>query len=218
MIIISPSVLSADFAHLADELKSVKESGAEWLHFDVMDGQFVPNISFGVPVLKSVRKVTDLFLDVHLMIVDPKRFVKSFCDAGADMVTVHVESASESDIHEALSIIKSCGKKCGIVVKPNTPAESIKEYISDIDMVLVMTVEPGFGGQSFMYEQMGKVSKIREMIDTYNPKCRLEVDGGINSETAMIARNAGADVFVAGTFFFSAKDRSEAVRLLKGEK
>lgn len=216
MILVAPSILSADFAHLADDLASMKASGADWIHYDVMDGQFVPNISFGMPILKAIRGASDLFIDAHLMIVDPQNYAGQFCKAGADMVTVHVEASSKENIRRALDIIKSNGKKCGVVVKPMTGPEGVREYLPDIDMVLVMTVEPGFGGQSFMADQMEKVSKIRTMIDEINPGCRLEVDGGINAETAAVAVGAGADVLVAGSYFFGAADRTAAVDILKG--
>ena len=216
MILVAPSILSADFAHLADDLASMKASGADWIHYDVMDGQFVPNISFGMPILKAIRGASDLFIDAHLMIVDPQNYAGQFCRAGADMVTVHVEASSKENIRRALDIIKSNGKKCGVVVKPMTGPEAVREYLPDIDMVLVMTVEPGFGGQSFMADQMEKVSKIRAMIDENNPGCRLEVDGGINAETAAVAVGAGADVLVAGSYFFGAADRTAAVDILKG--
>lgn len=216
MILVAPSILSADFAHLADDLASMKASGADWIHYDVMDGQFVPNISFGMPILKAIRGASDLFIDAHLMIVDPQNYAGQFCRAGADMVTVHVEASSKENIRRALDIIKSNGKKCGVVVKPMTGPEAVREYLPDIDMVLVMTVEPGFGGQSFMADQMEKVSKIRAMIDEINPGCRLEVDGGINAETAAVAVGAGADVLVAGSYFFGAADRTAAVDILKG--
>ncbi|MEG1316589.1 MAG: ribulose-phosphate 3-epimerase, partial [Oscillospiraceae bacterium] len=175
---IAPSILSADFAELIKDISAVKDGGAEYLHIDVMDGCFVPNITIGIPVVKSLRRATDMFLDVHLMINKPHRFVKNFCDAGADLVVLHIESDEPQDIFAAIAEIKKCGKKVGLALKPKTPAETIIPYIALLDLILVMTVEPGFGGQSFMQDQLPKIAALRTMINESNPRCELEVDGG----------------------------------------
>lgn len=215
MIKIAPSILSADFAALGDEVREVRNAGAEYLHFDVMDGCFVPNISIGIPVLKSLRKATDMFLDVHLMIDRPVRYAEEFCKAGADLVNFHVEADTEENIKEAIIIVKKLGKKTGVTVKPGTAAEAVLPFIKDVDLILVMTVEPGFGGQSFMYEQLPKIAKIREYINALAPECELEVDGGINAETANLVVEAGANVLVAGSSVFNKSDRRAAVDALR---
>ena len=190
MIKIAPSILAADFANLERDISRV--SGADYLHVDVMDGLFVPNISIGLPVLESIRKVTAMPLDVHLMIDRPVRYVERFCKAGADIVTVHVEADTEENTLRALECIRSLGKRAGVVLKPGTPAEAALPFLEACGMVLVMTVEPGFGGQAFMADMLPKVRTIRGYIDTQNPACELEVDGGIDPATAPIAAAAGA--------------------------
>lgn len=215
MIKISPSILSADFAKLGADVEEIKRGGADYVHVDVMDGNFVPNISIGVPVVKSLRKATDMFLDVHLMIDKPHRYVEEFCKAGADLVVFHVEADQPQDLQVAIDTVKTQGKKVGLSVKPRTPASVLIPYVEQLDLILVMTVEPGFGGQRFMYDMLPKIEEIRSMIDTYNPSCELEVDGGVDVETAPFVKKAGANVLVAGSAVFNKSDRAEAIRLIR---
>lgn len=213
MVKIAPSILSADFTRLGDEIRSIKE--ADYLHFDVMDGIFVPNISIGIPVLESVRKMTDMLLDVHLMITKPIRFVSSFIDAGADLVVLHAEADTPDNTAEALKTIKRRGKKAGLSLKPKTSADILLPFLESLDLVLVMTVEPGFGGQKFMADQLPKIAALRRNVDRLGLNCEIEVDGGINRKTAGLCIEAGADVLVAGSYVFGAPDRSAAIRELK---
>ena len=214
MIKIAPSILSADFANLERDIGRI--STADYVHVDVMDGLFVPNISIGIPVVQAIRPTTQLPLDVHLMIVQPVRYVDQFCDAGADIVTVHVESDSEENIHAAIDKIHAKGKKAGIVLKPATPAEAVLPYLEKVELILVMTVEPGFGGQSFMADMMPKVSAIRAYINEKNPQCELEVDGGVAPDTCRTCIEAGANVLVAGSAVYKAPDIPARIAELRG--
>ena len=215
MAILSPSILSADYMHFHEDMDRTKADGAKWLHVDIMDGHFVPNMSFGYAWVKAMRKITDLVLDVHLMIDTPIKYAEEFCKAGADYLTIHVEADTPENVVKTLELIRSLGVKPGIVVKPNTPAEAIEKYLPMVDMVLVMTVEPGFGGQKFMEHMMPKLKKLREMLDKVNPACHLEVDGGVDLTTAEICKDNGADVLVAGSAFYGAADRPAFVKAIE---
>ena len=212
MAMISPSILAADFANLERDIRNIEEMGSDFVHVDVMDGIFVPNISIGIPVVKAIRPVTKLPLDVHLMIDRPVRYVEEFVKAGADFVTIHVEADQPQNTLEALDKIHALGCKAGIVLKPKTPAEAAIPYLEKCDMVLLMTVEPGFGGQKFMADMMPKVQKLRQMLDEVNPDCLLEVDGGVDAQTCGICKESGANVLVAGSAYFKAPDRAAFVK------
>lgn len=214
MPIVAPSILSADFANLQRELEEMKAAGIRWAHIDVMDGVFVPNITVGIPVVASLRRVTDLTLDVHLMITAPVRYVQRFCSAGADLVTVHLEADSRENILEAIRQIHKMGKKAGISVKPGTPAQELEPFLDQVELILVMTVEPGFGGQKFMEQMMPKLRALRQRLNQLNPGCLLEVDGGIDLTTAPIVRENGADVLVSGSAYFRSADKAEFVKKL----
>lgn len=214
MIKIAPSILSANFTKLGAELDSI--ASADLVHFDVMDGCFVPNLSFGLPVLKDVRKYTDAFLDVHLMIDKPERYIDDFARAGADLISVHLEADGPRGIRKALDAMAANGVKKAVALRPITDPKAILPYIEELDLVLVMTVEPGFGGQSFMQDQLDTIRRVKAIIDQYHPGCDLEVDGGINADTAKLVTAAGANVLVAGSAVFGAPDRAAAIAALRG--
>ena len=215
MVKVAPSILSADFVNLERDIRALKETGADYVHVDVMDGLFVPNITIGIPVVAAIRRITDMPLDVHLMIDRPLRYVDDFCKAGSNLLTVHVEADTQENTLAALKRIRENGVRAAISVKPKTPAEAVLPFLPYCDLILVMTVEPGFGGQSFMQDMMPKLKTIRGYIDAQNPGCELEVDGGVNTETARVCRENGANVLVAGSAYFKAADPAAFVRAVK---
>ena len=212
---IAPSILSADFANLERDIRDIRSNGGDWVHVDVMDGLFVPNISIGIPVVQAIRPVTDLPLDVHLMIDRPIRYVEQFVKAGADWLTIHVEADQPANTLACLDKIRQLGCKAALSLKPGTPAEAARVFLPKCDMVLVMTVEPGFGGQKFMADMMPKLRTLRQMLDEVNPACILEVDGGVDANTCALCKENGAQVLVAGSAYFKAADRKAFVRTIQ---
>lgn len=214
---LSPSILAADFTRLDEEVRDVLRGGADYIHIDVMDGVFVPNLSFGLPIVKCLRRAfPDTFLDVHLMIAEPIRFVGKFADAGASLVTIHVESDTPDNTTKALEAIRSRGVKTSLSLKPKTPAWAVIPWLDQLDMILVMTVEPGFGGQGLIMDTLPKIRMLREMIDKDGLTCDIEVDGGITPDTLPLVTEAGANVIVAGSAVYGQPDRAAAIRALRG--
>ncbi|AWI03948.1 ribulose-phosphate 3-epimerase [Clostridium drakei] len=216
MIKLAPSILSADFSKLGEDIKKLEKYGADWVHIDVMDGMFVPNISFGIPVIKSIRNITSLTFDVHLMIEEPARFVEDFIKAGADMITIHYEA--DRHIDRTVNYIKSLGAKVGIALNPATPVENIKYLLPNLDMVLIMTVNPGFGGQKYINYCSEKIKELKELSNKFNKNLLIEVDGGIGKDNIKIAVECGANVIVAGSAVFKDGKIEENIKMLKGDR
>ena len=215
-VYIAPSILSADFSKLGEEIALVESLGAEYLHFDVMDGHFVPNISFGVPVLKSISSIHQMINDVHIMISEPDKYIRKFADAGADIITFHYEACFDQDeVMDVIDLIHACGVKAGLSIKPKTPVEVLLPFLEDLDLVLVMSVEPGFGGQSFIPEALDKIVVLRNAIDEGGYHCLIEVDGGINDKTGQLCKEAGVDILVAGSYLFGNEDIKERMESLR---
>jgi len=215
VIKVATSILSADYIKLGEEIRSVES--ADYLHFDVMDGVFVPNLSIGIPVLESVRKFTKMTLDVHLMITSPSRLIKAFANAGADIIVFHVEAETHENICTSIDMIHALGKKAGLSIKPATKVSALEPYIDNLDIALIMTVEPGYGGQAFIPETLPKISQLRDLITERKSNCEIQVDGGINLETASLCISAGANVLVAGSDIFGKADRAARIAQLRNE-